>query len=97
MRLSNTRSWEPLGDRTDKPGRVLVRVYLAQGKGGNVKGNITRTFSVHGATVGEVATIARQAVKEVTEKVDASMKAERQSGGYGTITRMEDDFYGPDQ
>jgi len=77
MYLSAKRDWEPIGARTDKPGRVLVRVILADRHGTNVKGNITRTFSVHGAKVTEIAQITRNACQEVAKKVKASMDAEK--------------------
>ena len=77
MHLSAKRDWEPIGARTDKPGRVLVRVILADRHGTNVKGNITRTFSVHGAKVTEIAQITRNACRDVADAVKASMDADQ--------------------
>ena len=62
MKVSSKREWVPLGDRTDKVGRIVVRVILIdRGENGNMKGNLTRTFTVNDATVSEVAELTRSA------------------------------------
>ena len=62
MKVSSVREWVPVGDRTDRVGRIIVRVILIErGKNKNMKGNLTRTFTVNDATVSEVAELTRQA------------------------------------
>ena len=64
MRVSSVREWVPVGDRTDLVGRVIVRVILIErGKNKNMKGNLTRTFTVNDATVSEVAETTRDACR----------------------------------
>ena len=79
MKLSERGEWSPIGDRTDKIGRVIVRIILADRRGTNAKGNITRTFSIHGATVTEVAQLTRGACQDLADRVKASMDAEREA------------------
>ncbi len=68
MKVSSVREWMPLGDRTDKVGRVVVRVILIdRGENGNMKGNLTRTFTVNDATVSAVAELTRSACQDVVE------------------------------
>ena len=81
MRVSDRIPWEPVGDRTDKVGRVIVRVILSDGNV-NVKGNLTRTFSVHGATVTEVAQLTRGACQALADKVRAGMESEAPGWGW---------------
>ena len=62
MKVSSVREWMPLGDRTDKVGRIVVRIILIdRGENGNMKGNLTRTFTVNDAKVSEVAELTREA------------------------------------
>ena len=64
MRVSSTKWWHPVGDRTDKVGRVIVRVILVdRGDQKNMKGNLTRTFTVNDATVSEVVGVALDACR----------------------------------
>ncbi len=77
MRLSERGGWTPIGDRTDKTGRVIVRIILADRVGNNTKGNITRTFSLYGATVTEVAQLTKGVCQELSDKVKASLEFER--------------------
>ncbi len=65
MKVSSVREWMPLGDRTDRVGRIVVRVILIdRGDNGNLKGNLTRTFTVNDATVSEVAEVTREACRD---------------------------------
>jgi hypothetical protein len=74
MKVSTVREWTEVGDRTDKVGRVVVRVILIdRGKNKNMKGNLTRTFTVNGATVSEIAAIARGACHDAVEEAATPM------------------------
>jgi len=80
MKVSTVREWTELGDRTDKVGRVVVRVILIdRGKNQNMKGNLTRTFTVNGATVSEVAGVTREACQFAAGQLEA---AEDEMAGY---------------
>ena len=71
MKVSTVREWTEVGDRTDNVGRVVVRIILIdRGKNKNMKGNLTRTFTVNGAKVSEIAAITRGACYD--EEAEAS-------------------------
>jgi hypothetical protein len=64
MRVSQKREWEERPDMRDDVGNVTVRVVLNDRRGGHVKGNLTRTFTVNDARVGDVAQVCRKACSE---------------------------------
>jgi hypothetical protein len=71
MKVSTVREWTEVGDRTDKVGRVVVRVILIdRGKNKNMKGNLTRTFTVNGATVSEIAELMRDTCYRAADQVE---------------------------
>ena len=73
MKVSSVREWVPVGDRTDRVGRIIVRVILIErGKNKNMKGNLTRTFTVNDATVSEVAELTRQACLDEGQVIPAA-------------------------
>ena len=88
MKVSSVREWVPIGERTDKVGRIVVRVILIdRGKNKNMKGNLTRTFTVNDATVSEVAELTRGACQRT-----ADLEAETASTAYETTENTGSGF-----